>query len=95
MGCHVLVELAQRHREAGNRYHVRIDLTVPGEEIVVAHEASLHATDQDIHLAKATKQDEADPERKTRVISIFSGSAACSPCVPASAPGSVRMERPA
>ena len=70
MGCHVLVELAQRHHEAGNRYHVRIDLTVPGDEIVVAHETSLHATDQDIHLAKATKQDEADPERKHALVAI-------------------------
>jgi cold shock CspA family protein/ribosome-associated translation inhibitor RaiA len=70
IGCHVLVELAQRHHEAGNRYHVRIDLTVPGEEIVVAHEAGLHATDQDIHLAKATKQDEADPERKHALVAV-------------------------
>src|SRR5579859_3876135 len=70
MGCHVLVELSQRHHEFGNRYHVRIDLTVPGEEIVVAHQASLHATDQDIHLAKATKQDEADPERKHAFVAV-------------------------
>lgn len=70
MGCHVLVELAQRHHEAGNRYHVRIDLTVPGEEIVVAHDASLHGTDKDIHLAKATKQDEADPERKHAFVAV-------------------------
>ena len=70
MGYRVLVELAQRHHEAGNRYHVRIDLTVPGEEIVVAHEASLHATGQDIHLAKATKQDEADPERKHALVAV-------------------------
>jgi cold shock CspA family protein/ribosome-associated translation inhibitor RaiA len=70
MGCRVLVELAQRHHEAGNHYHVRIDLTVPGEEIVVAHDASLHATDQDIHLAKATKQDEADPERKHALVAV-------------------------
>jgi cold shock CspA family protein/ribosome-associated translation inhibitor RaiA len=70
VGCHVLVELAQRHHEAGNRYHVRIDLTVPGEEIVVAHEADLHATNQDIHLAKATKQDEADPERKHALVAV-------------------------
>ena len=70
MGCRVLVELAQRHHEAGNHYHVRIDLTVPGEEIVVAHEASLHATDQDIHLAKATKQDEPDPERKHALAAV-------------------------
>jgi cold shock CspA family protein/ribosome-associated translation inhibitor RaiA len=70
IGCHVLVELAQRHHEAGNRYHVRIDLTVPGELIVVAHDASLHATDQDIHLAKATKQDETDPERKHAFVAV-------------------------
>jgi cold shock CspA family protein/ribosome-associated translation inhibitor RaiA len=70
MGCHVLVELVERHHEAGNHYHVRIDLTVPGEEIVVAHEASLHATDQDIHLAKATKQDEVDPERKHALVAV-------------------------
>ena len=70
IGCHVLVELAQRHHEAGNRYHVRIDLTVPGEVIVVAHDASLHATDQDIRLAKATKQDETDPERKHAFVAV-------------------------
>ena len=70
MGCRVLVELAQRHHETGNRYHVRIDLTVPGEEIVVAHEASLHATEQDIDRARATKQDETDPERKHARVAV-------------------------
>lgn len=64
MGCHVLVELVQRHHGAGNRYHVRIDLTVPGEEIVVAHEAGLHATAQDVDVEKFTKLAESDPERK-------------------------------
>jgi cold shock CspA family protein/ribosome-associated translation inhibitor RaiA len=64
MGCRVLVELVQRHHEAGNRYHVRIDLTVPGEEIVVAHEASLHATAQDLDADRASKAAEPDPERK-------------------------------
>lgn len=70
MGCRVLVELAERHHETGNRYHVRIDVTVPGGEIVAAHEASLHATDQDIHLAKATKQDESAPERKHALVAV-------------------------
>ncbi len=31
-GCRVLVELAERHHEQGNRFHIRIDLTVPGDE---------------------------------------------------------------
>ena len=69
-GCRVLVELAERRHEAGNRYHVRIDLTVPGEEVVVAHEASLHAGAQDIDAARATKQRELDPERKHAHVAV-------------------------
>jgi cold shock CspA family protein/ribosome-associated translation inhibitor RaiA len=64
MGCRVLVEPAQRHHEAGNRYHVRVDLTVPGREIVVNHEASLHATAQDFGVEAGTKAAEPGPERK-------------------------------
>ena len=70
MGCRVIVELAQRHHETGNRFHVRIDLTVPGEEIVVAHEASLHATAQDVDLEKAMKEDETNPERKHAHVAV-------------------------
>jgi cold shock CspA family protein len=70
MGCRVLVELVQRHHEAGNRYHVRIDLTVPGQEIVVAHEAGLHATAQDVDAEKLTKVAESDPERKHARVAI-------------------------
>lgn len=70
MGCRVLVELVQRHHDAGNRYHVRIDLTVPGEEIVVAHEASLHAAAQDVDLEAAMKADETDPQHKHARVAI-------------------------
>jgi cold shock CspA family protein/ribosome-associated translation inhibitor RaiA len=64
MSCRVLVELVQRHHDAGNHYHVRIELTVPGEEIVAAHEASLHATAKDVQMEKVTKAGEPDPVRK-------------------------------
>jgi cold shock CspA family protein/ribosome-associated translation inhibitor RaiA len=70
MGCRVLVEFVQRHHEAGNRYHVRIDLTVPGEEIVVAHEASLRATTRDVDAEKITRLAEPDPERKHPLVAI-------------------------
>lgn len=70
MGCRVLVELVQRHHEAGNRYHVRIDITVPGEEIVVAHEASLRATTRDVDAEKITRLAEPDPERKHARVAI-------------------------
>ncbi len=70
LGCHVLVELGARHHERGNHYHVRIDLTVPGEEIVVSHDASLHGPAQDIDSPKLTKEDAADPERQHASVAI-------------------------
>jgi ribosomal subunit interface protein len=38
MGCRVALEAPHRHsHQADGRYHVRIDLTVPGDEIVLSH----------------------------------------------------------
>jgi cold shock CspA family protein len=70
VGCRVLVEPAQRHHETGNRYHVRIDISVPGDDIVVAHEPSLHATERTIELAETARVNEPDPERKHVLVAI-------------------------
>lgn len=35
MGCRVLVESPHHHHRKGGQYHVRIDLTVPGGELVI------------------------------------------------------------
>jgi cold shock CspA family protein len=69
-GCRVLIELTQRHHETGNRVHVRLDLTVPGEEIVVTHEASLHAAAAATEQSRETKRDELNGERKHAVVAI-------------------------
>ena len=70
IACRVLVELVERHHEAGNRYHVRIDLTVPGDEIVVSNEGGLHATARDIGAKRLTKAAESDPERKHATVAV-------------------------
>jgi Sigma 54 modulation protein / S30EA ribosomal protein len=41
MGCRVAVEVPHRHHAKGSPYHVRIDLTVPGGELVIKREVSL------------------------------------------------------
>jgi cold shock CspA family protein/ribosome-associated translation inhibitor RaiA len=51
MSCRVVVELAGKHHRHGNLYEVRIDLTVPGEEIVVTREPSEHIENRDIQVA--------------------------------------------
>lgn len=70
VGCRVLVELGERRHEAGNRYRVRIDLSVPGEDIVVAHEPSLRATQRAIAQPRTRKADEPDPERKHALVAV-------------------------
>ena len=70
MNGRVLVELGQRRHETGNRFHVRIDLTVPGEEILVAHEANERATIRHVEADKIPRLAEPDPERKHAVVAV-------------------------
>lgn len=46
MACRVLVEVPHRHKHQGMAYHVRIDITVPGHEIVVKREPN-----EDLYVA--------------------------------------------
>ena len=52
--CRVLVEAPHRHHRKGKLYHVRIDLTLPGSEIVVKHEPK--------RLSEKTPHVEGDPD---------------------------------
>jgi hypothetical protein len=38
IGCHVAIELPHRHHKKGKPLHVRIDLNLPGKEIVIKRE---------------------------------------------------------
>lgn len=51
MGCRVVVEMPHRHHVHGNQYQVRIDITVPGDEIVVNREPSEHTEYRDVEVA--------------------------------------------
>jgi ribosomal subunit interface protein len=42
-GCRVVIQSPHRHHRQGNLYQVRIDLSVPGGEIVVNRESPPHA----------------------------------------------------
>jgi ribosome-associated translation inhibitor RaiA len=51
MGCRVVVEPSHKHRHKGNNYHVRIDLTVPEDELVVSRSPDQRQSHQDIYVA--------------------------------------------
>ena len=46
MGCRVVIELPHKHKHQGKLFNVRIDLTVPGSEIVINRDQS-----EDIYVA--------------------------------------------
>lgn len=64
MRCRVVVELPHKHQRKGDLYHVRIDMTVPGAEIVVKKKPSLHSTLRHVDTEKRSKRYEAQAAHK-------------------------------
>ena len=64
MSCRVVVEVPHRHHRQGSPYNIRIDLRVPGEEIVVKREPSLNRTTRNTGVATAKKQLDLGPAYK-------------------------------
>ncbi len=46
MGCRVVVDVPHKHKHQGRTFNVRLDITVPGKELVVNHEAH-----EDVYVA--------------------------------------------
>jgi ribosome-associated translation inhibitor RaiA/cold shock CspA family protein len=49
--CRVVVECGNRRHQQGNVFEVRIDLTVPGAEIVVGRDSGANHAHEDAHVA--------------------------------------------
>lgn len=51
VSCRVVVDLPHRSRESGNLYHVRIDVSVPGKELVVSRDPSRDERRRNVRVA--------------------------------------------
>lgn len=40
MACRIVIDLPHRHHRTGNQYQIRLDITVPGDEIAITREAA-------------------------------------------------------
>jgi cold shock CspA family protein len=64
MGCRVAVEVPHGHHRKGHLYHIRIDLTLPGKELVIKHQPSLGKEMRQTGIARVKKSLEvATPHR--------------------------------
>lgn len=70
MRCRVVVEHPHKHHRKGDLYHVRIDLTVPGAELVVKREPSLHPNLRQVDSEKESKRYEAHAAHKDMFVVI-------------------------
>jgi len=62
--CRVVVEAPHHRYRSTNPYHVRIDLGVPGEELVVKHQPSLHSSMKQFRETKRVKRLEVNKRYK-------------------------------
>jgi ribosome-associated translation inhibitor RaiA len=51
VGCHVTVEAPHHHHRKGKLYNVRIDLSVPGEDVLVGKTGPLDHAHEDVYVA--------------------------------------------
>jgi cold shock CspA family protein/ribosome-associated translation inhibitor RaiA len=70
MGCRVVAEIPRRQQHHGKVYHIRIDLTVPGGELVVKHEPGLHSAARQIELEREKKKLEVEGAYKDIYVAI-------------------------
>ncbi len=59
MSCRVVVDQPHKHHKEGNLYQIRIDLKVPGREIIVKRVPSRHASSKDLDVLIRDAFDEA------------------------------------
>lgn len=51
VGCRVMVELPHQRREVGNPYHVRIELSVPGRNLVVSRSPKARERERETQMS--------------------------------------------
>ncbi|HVG62066.1 MAG TPA: HPF/RaiA family ribosome-associated protein [Hyalangium sp.] len=74
VGCHVVVEQPHRHQRQGNHFHVRVELHVPGRDIIAGREHAERSTHEDpyqavsdaFEAARNQLQHHADAQREHR-----------------------------
>ncbi len=68
--CRVVIEAPHRHHQHGELFRVRVELAVPGTELVVNHEPTPHATLSREESLALSKKIEVHPEHKDIYVAV-------------------------
>lgn len=72
IACHVTLEIPHRHHRKGDCYHVRVEVKVPGGEVVVNREPSLTSDIRQLGESTSSKQLELESAHKNLSLAIKS-----------------------
>lgn len=53
--CRVVVDVPHRHHRTGNRFHVRLQVSIPGEDVIVDHEPGADQGRSEGHVEKQSE----------------------------------------
>ena len=70
VGCRVLLEVPHRHHEHGQHMRVHIELSLPGENVVVNREPTLHGRSKDEQEETHRKDTDIDPAHTLALVAI-------------------------
>jgi len=70
MGCRVTVQTPHRHHKKGTHYNVRIDLTVPGGELVIKREPTLRTRLRQLGESQLKKESDVGGPKKNLHLAI-------------------------
>lgn len=51
MSCRIVIEKRHKHHRRGNQFHISVDVTVPGSELVASREPDENHAYSDVHVA--------------------------------------------
>lgn len=71
--CRVLIERAHRHRRRGSEFSVRIDIGVPGDELVINNAPDVHhdvKNDPGDEVPRLSKRAEVDAAHKDAQLAV-------------------------
>ena len=64
VSCRVVVDIPHRHHQRGNRFSIRIELGVPGEDLAITRDSNLHGVAKDLDEAALTKRFDVEATRR-------------------------------
>lgn len=68
--CRVMIEAPHRHHKWGELFHIRLEIGVPGSEIVIKHEPSPREAEPREEAGKWSKRLETSPRHKDIYVTI-------------------------